>query len=128
MSALRGVPTRVVVVTGLLLALLLAGVASYYAAGAPDGLNRVAQDQGFAGTEEKRNDATPFAGYETEGVDRDRLSGGLAGVVGSLVVLVVAGGLVQVLRTRRRDAAEQDTDERDTGSGPATGADSVVNR
>ncbi len=102
----RGIPTRVLVVTGLLLALLLAGVASYYAASAPDGLNRVAQDQGFASTEETYNDVTPFAGYETEGVGHDRLSGGLAGVAGCLVVLLVAGGLTRALRTRARDDAD----------------------
>jgi len=100
MTRLRGLPTRALVVTGLLLALLLAGVASYYAASSPDGLNRVAQDKGFAAPEQQRNDGTPLAGYETRGVAQDRLSGGLAGVTGSLVVLVLAGGLVRVLRTR----------------------------
>ena len=112
MSGLRGVPTRVVVVTGLLLALLLAGVASYYAASSPDGLNRVAQDQGFAATE-RQHDA-PLAGYETAGVDHGRLSGGLAGVAGCVAVLALAGGLTRVLRTRARDAA-----------GPAAATDPV---
>jgi cobalt/nickel transport protein len=100
-TGVRGVPTRVVVLVGLLLALLLGGVASHYAASAPDGLNRVAQDQGFAATEEQRNDAAPFADYETAGVDHDRLSGGLAGVAGCVVVLVVAGAVTRLVRTRR---------------------------
>lgn len=100
MSRLRGLPTRVLVVTGLMLALLLAGVASYYAAAAPDGLNRVAQDHGFAATERPRNDVTPMAGYETAGVGHGRLSGGLAGITGCVVVLALAGGLVRVLRSR----------------------------
>jgi len=100
MSGARGVPTRVVVVTGVLLALLLAGVASYYAASAPDGLDRVAQDQGFAATEKQRNDVTPLAGYETSGVENDRLSGGLAGVAGCVAVLALASGLVRVVRSR----------------------------
>lgn len=108
MSGLRGVPTRVVVVTGLVLALLLAGVASYYAASSPDGLNRVAQDQGFAATAEQRNDATPLAGYQTEGVGHDRLSGGIAGVGGCLVVLALAGGLTRVLRQRREAVAAEE--------------------
>ncbi|CAA9316448.1 MAG: hypothetical protein AVDCRST_MAG36-149 [uncultured Nocardioidaceae bacterium] len=119
MSAVRGVPTRVLVVTGLLLALLLAGVASYYAASAPDGLNRVAADQGFASAEEQVNDATPLAGYETAGVEDDRLSGGLAGVVGCVVVLVLAGGLTQVLRTRRRDTGDASTGDASTGDAVA---------
>jgi cobalt/nickel transport protein len=99
-SRLRELPTRVVVVTGLLLALLLAGVASYYAASAPDGLDRVAQDQGFSATEQRGNDVAPLAGYETAGVDHDRLSGGLAGVAGCVVVLLLAGGLTRLLRSR----------------------------
>ncbi|HEX6514232.1 MAG TPA: PDGLE domain-containing protein, partial [Nocardioidaceae bacterium] len=42
--------TRTFLVVGFLVALLLAGVVSYYASGSPDGLNRVAQDNGFAHT------------------------------------------------------------------------------
>jgi cobalt/nickel transport protein len=99
-SGLKGIPTRVVVVTGLLLALLLAGVVSYYAASSPDGLNRVAHDKGFAATEEQHNQVAPLAGYQASAVHNDRLSGGLAGVVGCAVVLVLAGGLTLVLRRR----------------------------
>ena len=88
----------------LLVALVLAGVVSFYASSSPDGLNRVAEDQGFAHTEETHPSADgPLAGYETKAVDGDRLSGGLAGVAGVLVVLVVAGGLALVLRRRRED-------------------------
>ena len=101
MTGLRGVPTRVLVVTGLLVALLLAGVASYYAASAPDGLERVAQDQGFSSTGEQRNEVAPFADYQTGGVEDERLSGGLAGIAGCLVVLVLAGGTAWVLLARR---------------------------
>jgi cobalt/nickel transport system permease protein/cobalt/nickel transport protein len=100
---MRGrVSTRLVVVAGVLVALLLAGVASFYASGDPDGLTKVSQDQGFA-TAEKSHDAGdgPFAGYETKGVGDARLSGGMAGVVGSLVVLALAGGAVFLVRRRR---------------------------
>ncbi len=100
----RRVPTVTVVLGGLLVALLLAGIVSYYASSSPDGLNRVAADHGFAETERDHGAADgPLAGYETEGVDNGRLSGGLAGVVGCVVVLAVAGGLVVVLRRRRAD-------------------------
>jgi len=104
-TGLRGVPTRVLVVIGLLVALVLAGVVSYHAASAPDGLSRVALDQGFSATEKQHNDVTPLAGYETAGVEDDRLSGGLAGVAGCAVVLLLAGGLTRVLRARSRAAA-----------------------
>ena len=126
--SVKGVPTRVLVVTGLLLALLLAGVASYYAASAPDGLNRVAQDQGFAATEETHNDVTPFAGYETEGIGNDRLSGGLAGVAGCLVVLLVAGGLTTVLRARSRGEADSEAGSDRTAGSAGRTADPALRR
>ena len=96
------VSTRALVVAGLLVALLVAGVASFYASSDPDGLTKVSQDQGFA-TAEKSHDTAegPFAGYETKGVGDARLSGGMAGVVGSLVVLALAGGVVLLVRRRR---------------------------
>ena len=42
----------------------------------------------------------PLADYGTKGVDDERLSGGLAGVIGTVVVLVLAGGLALVVRRR----------------------------
>jgi cobalt/nickel transport protein len=98
---MRRVSTKAVLVTGLLVALLLAGVLSYYASASPDGLNRVAEDKGFAQTEKQHPaERSPLAGYGTDGLDNARLSGGVAGVVGSLVVLVLAGGLALVVRRR----------------------------
>lgn len=95
------VSTRALVVTGVLVTLLLAGVVSFYASDSPDGLDRVAQDEGFSGSERKHiSEDGPFAGYDTSGVSDERLSGGLAGVVGCVVVLVLAGGLTFVVRRR----------------------------
>ena len=88
----------------LLVALLIAGVGSYYASEHPDGLNYVAEQTGFSDREEASATADgPFAGYSTEGIDNERLSGGVAGVVGSLTVLLVGGGLFWLLRGRSRD-------------------------
>lgn len=99
------VSTRAIVATGILVALLLAGVVSYYASTSPDGLNRVAQDKGFSGTQKPHHsDGSPLAGYSTSGVDNARVSKGLAGVLGSLIVLGLAGGLTLVVR--RRPGAE----------------------
>ena len=100
--------TRAVVVAGVVVALLLAGVASFYASSAPDGLNRVAEDQGIAQTERDHAAADgPMAGYRARGVENDRLSGLVAGVTGALVVLALFGGLTLVLR-RRAGADEAD--------------------
>ena len=96
--------TRKFLVVFLLAALLVAGVASYYASAHPDGLEYVAGEVGFL---DKADDSptanSPLADYSTKGVENDRVSGGLAGVAGSLLVLVIAGGLFRVLR--RRDPA-----------------------
>ncbi len=102
---MRGIPTRLVFAGIFVAALLLAGVVSFYASGSPDGLERVAEDEGFAGTaEEHAAGDGPMADYQTRGVQDDRLSGGVAGVTGALVVLVVAGGLTYGLRRRSADA------------------------
>jgi cobalt/nickel transport system permease protein/cobalt/nickel transport protein len=99
------IPTRVVLVVGLLVALLLAGVVSHYASDSPDGLERVAADQGFSDTaREHAADGGPLADYRTRGIGDGRIAGGLAGVVGTVVVLGAAGGLALLLRRRERRA------------------------
>jgi cobalt/nickel transport system permease protein len=85
-------------------ALLLAGVVSSFAAGSPDGLQRVAHDQGIATTEKDHAlDDGPMAGYGVRTVDDPLVSGGLAGVAGVLVVLVVTRGLTLAVRRRNAD-------------------------
>jgi len=112
------VSTKTLVAAGLLVALVLAGFVSYYASRSPDGLNRVAQDKGFASTQ-KHHAAqdSPMAGYRTRGVDNGRLSGGLAGVAGALVVLALAGGLALVVR-RRGGEGPDGLDRRDQRNQP----------
>ncbi len=99
----RRVSAKGFAVAALVVCLALAGAVSYYASVSPDGLNKVAADKGF-GAQEKDSAAadSPLAGYDTEGVDDSRLSGGVAGVVGVVVVLVFAGGLAYVVRRKRQ--------------------------
>jgi cobalt/nickel transport protein len=95
------VKRRTFLALGLLVALLVAGVASSYASSHPDGLNYVAAKTGFM--DQEQTSATsdgPFAGYETRGIGDDRLSGGVAGIAGALLVLTIGGGLFRVLRRR----------------------------
>ena len=93
-------------VVGLAVALLVAGVLSWYASASPDGLEWAAEQAGFLGTaEDSAAAASPLADYGVSGIDSERLSGGLAGVVGVLVTLLLAGGLALLLRRRGRDAA-----------------------
>lgn len=96
--------TRRLVLAGLLVSLLLAGLVSLWASGNPDGLEFVAEGLGFSDSAgEHAAGDSPFADYGTAGVDDSRLSGGLAGLVGVVVVAVVAFGLMHLLRRRDSD-------------------------
>lgn len=93
--------TRRLVLLGLAISAIIAGVVSSYASRHPDGLSFVARSLGFAETE--RSSATsgsPLAGYAVSGVGDARLSGGLAGLVGLVVVGLVMAGLLRLLRRR----------------------------
>ena len=97
----RALRTRTLVLAGVLVALVLAGVLSFYASGNPDGLERVAHDKGFSRAAGHHHTGTsPMAGYSTKGIHNGRISTGVAGVTGTLLVLAVAGGGFWVLRRR----------------------------
>jgi cobalt/nickel transport protein len=93
---------RTFFISALLAALLIAGLGSYYASAHPDGLEYVAGKTGFLDSADDAKTAdSPFADYQTKGVDDERLAGGIAGVAGVAVVLVLMGGLAFALRRRR---------------------------
>jgi PDGLE domain-containing protein len=103
---------------GLVVALALAFFVSPQASDEPDGLNRVAIDEGFADREEAHDmEGSPLAGYGVEGVDDDRLGTGLSGVIGVTVTFAIVGGGFLALRRlrRRRDPSAS----ADTGTGAA---------
>ncbi len=100
------VRTRTLLIVGAVVALVLAGVISFYASQSPDGLEKVAADKGMDQKVEEHDLADgPLADYGVEGVDNERLSGGLAGVLGVGATLLVAGGGFWVLK--RRSAARE---------------------
>lgn len=89
---------------GLLVACVLAGLVSGFADSDPDGLNKVAIDQGFADTEKPHDLAdSPLAGYAVKGVDNERLSTGLAGLAGVGITFVVGLGIFATVRLVRRN-------------------------
>ena len=107
----RNVRTRTLVLVGLLVSLVVAGGLSYYASSDPDGLEHVAEQVGFdSAAEEHANADGPLADYQVRGVEDERVSGGLAGVIGALVVLAVAGGLALLLRRRPGGPEQQGPD------------------
>jgi cobalt/nickel transport system permease protein len=101
------VGVKTFVVAGVLVALVFAAVVSQFAADDPDGLERVAEDTGFIGSGQDHTLADfVFADYATAGIDNETLSLAVAGVVGTIVTLLVAYGLFMGLReTRKRDPA-----------------------
>ena len=98
--------TRRFFAVALVVSLLVAGVASYYASSHPDGLEYVAEQTGFIDSAEDSATAdSPLADYQTSGVDDARISGGLAGVIGVVVMLVLSTGLFWLVRRRATDDA-----------------------
>lgn len=82
---------------GGLISLFLAGVVSFYASSNPDGLEKVAEDIGFIETAQDHTNADgTLADYGVKGIDNDRASVGVAGVIGVLVT----GGVATVLFIR----------------------------
>ncbi len=99
-------PVRVFVLVGIGIALILAFFVSPLASSSPDGLERVAIDQGFEAQAAPHAMAgTPLADYEVAGVQHSWLSTGLSGVIGVVLCFALAGAVVLAIRwTRRRSA------------------------
>lgn len=89
---------------GLALSLVLAGGVSYYASSQPDGLEKVAGDVGFLDSaKESAVEDSPLAGYGVAGVKNERISGGLAGVIGVASTAAISFGLFYALRRFKKD-------------------------
>jgi cobalt/nickel transport system permease protein len=92
-------------IVGLLLALGLAAFASPWASSEPDGLNKVAADQGFdVDARDSATQGSPLSGYAVQNVEHEGVSKGLSGVIGVGITLVVAavvfGGVAVMIRRR----------------------------
>lgn len=99
------VGARTFVIGGLLVAALCAMVVSQFAASDPDGLEKVASDQGFIDSAGDHSFADSlFADYATRGIDNEELSLAIAGITGVALTLVVGTGIVVASRQRRRPA------------------------
>lgn len=82
-------------------ALSLAGGLSFYASSSPDGLEKVAEDEGFLeSAEDSALSNSPLADYGLAGLDSERLSVGIAGVVGVVATAVIALALFTLIKKR----------------------------
>lgn len=87
---------------GLLLAVIVASF-SPLASPHPDGLERVAEDQGFI----EKAEGAPYQivpDYVFPGIENEALATILAGIVGTLIVFGLGYGLALVLRRRERES------------------------
>ena len=98
---------RLFLLSGLLVALGLAMLVSGFASSAPDGLNKVAEDHGIAASARQHLfENGPLAGYAVKGVHNDRLSTGIAGLIGVLVTFGIGLALFALLRAMRSGSGE----------------------
>jgi hypothetical protein len=83
----------------LVLAAVVALFVSPLASGDPDGLERVALDQGFAASADQHALAElPTADYSVRGVDDPRWSTALSGLIGVGATFALGAGLFAVVR------------------------------
>lgn len=97
-----------IIAIGLAVSLVAAGVVSFYASSAPDGLEKVAEEQGFLEqAQDSANASLPTADYGIAGVEDERLSVGLSGVIGVGVMILVAFGLFWLIAKGRKPDPSQ---------------------
>jgi hypothetical protein len=105
---------------GLIVALGLAFFVSPLASSSPDGLNKVAIDQGFDDQEQESATAdSPLAGYGVEGVDDESLSTGLAGIIGVAITFgigMIIFGLLVRFRSKEPSPGASPPEMTTTGS------------
>jgi len=85
---------------GLGVSLLLALFLSPFASSSPDGLEKVAEHQGFA---EKGESWTlrryaPFRNYTLPWIENEKLSTAIAGAIGTFAIFLIAVGLARCLK------------------------------
>lgn len=92
------VKNKTFLISGFLISLFLAGVISFYASSSPDGLEKVAGDIGFIESAQEHVNADGLlADYGVKGVDNERASVGLAGVIGVIGTALIAGVLFRFI-------------------------------
>ena len=89
---------------GALVTLILAGVVSFYASSSPDGLEQVAVRIGFIDTaKDHAIGDSPLADYGVKGIENDRVSVGISGIIGVAITGVVAYIIFMSLARKKRD-------------------------
>ena len=94
--------TSIFVLAGLAVAVALAVFVSPFASSEPDGLEKVARDQGFdVAARDHDLAASPVADYGVEGIRNEKVGTGAAGLIGVAVTFGLALGTFAAVRARR---------------------------
>ncbi|MFA7248287.1 MAG: PDGLE domain-containing protein [Dehalococcoidia bacterium] len=93
---------RKLILTGIVLAIVIAAASAFLASGSPDGLERVAEDHGFI---ERAQGAwySALPDYTVPGLGDGAASTIAAGAVGVLAVTAVSIGAGALIRRRSRN-------------------------
>ena len=98
------VSNRRVFVVGLLAAFVVAVVVAQFASADPDGLEFVAEQEGFIDTaDESAVSGSPLADYGNDLTDTGWVNTAVAGLVGVATTLVVGYGVFWLARRTNRD-------------------------
>jgi ABC-type proline/glycine betaine transport system permease subunit len=93
--------TKKIVLMGLLISVFVASILSFYASANPDGLEFVAEQVGFLNTAKDSVAASsPLSDYALTGLENERFSVAISGVVGVTLTAVLAFGLFTFLKKR----------------------------
>jgi len=93
------------VLLALLVSILLAILLSPFASSSPDGLEKVAEDEGFLEKAEERQPAwelAPIPDYAVGGIENESLATALAGLIGTLLTFAVGLGLAKLISRKSR--------------------------
>lgn len=90
---------------GFTAAMFIAAFAAPFAASSPDGLERVAQDQGF-NDKETNYISSPIPGYSVPGMGKTGVSTAMAGITGTAVTFGIMYGFTKLVVTRRKQTGE----------------------
>lgn len=95
-------PFKLFAASALLVSVSLALFVGPSASPAPDGLEKVASEQGFGdAAKESPVQGGPLAGYSVRGVEDERLGTGVAGLVGTLLTFGLGLGLFGLVRAAK---------------------------
>ena len=111
---------RNTLLVGIVAAILIGGIVSYFASPSPDGLEKTQEDLGATEAAHPGFESPPvlFHEYSLQWLGEGFWGNAAAGVVGSLIVLGILLGLGYLLK-RQKAAAEPD--DRPAGRSPVAG-------